>query len=184
MKYLALLRGVNVGGNNIIKMADLKACFEKLGCTEVTTYIQSGNVIFSSSKSEANLSKLIESALSKTFGYNASIVLIKQRELKRMLDSKPKNFGSEPTIYRYDVMFLKKPLTAKQALKEISCREGVDRTLAGSGVLYFSRLISRISQSRINKIIQSPIYKQITIRNWNTAQKLAQLIEKNSNRRN
>lgn len=117
MKYLALLRGINVGGNNIIKMANLKASFEKLGCTDVSTYIQSGNVIFSSSKSEANLSKLIESALSKTFGYKASIVLIKQRELKRILDSKPKNFGSKPTTYRYDVMFLKKTAHRKTSTK-------------------------------------------------------------------
>ncbi|NCP46313.1 MAG: DUF1697 domain-containing protein, partial [Flavobacteriales bacterium] len=47
-QYLALLRGINVGGNNIIKMVDLKACFEKMGFTDVKTYIQSGNVIFTS----------------------------------------------------------------------------------------------------------------------------------------
>ncbi len=178
MKYLALLRGINVGGNNIIKMVDLKACFEKLGCTDVSTYIQSGNVIFSSSKSEPSLCEVIEQALSKTFGYKASVVLIKQRDLKRIFDSKPKDFGTEPSAYRYDVMFLKKPLTAKQAVKEVSCREGVDQAFAGSGVLYFTRLISRITQSQINKIILSPIYKQITIRNWNTTQKLAQRMEK------
>jgi uncharacterized protein (DUF1697 family) len=55
-KYLALLRGINVGGNNIIKMVDLKACFEKMGFLDVSTYIQSGNVLFSSP--ETSLTKL------------------------------------------------------------------------------------------------------------------------------
>jgi hypothetical protein len=51
-QYVALLRGINVGGNNLIKMADLKACFEKLDLAEVATYIQSGNVLFSTTETD------------------------------------------------------------------------------------------------------------------------------------
>ena len=76
-QYLALLRGINVGGNNIIKMADLKACFESLGLTDVVTYIQSGNVIFKSAeKDKAKLTKMIEAGLSKRFNYEARLVVI------------------------------------------------------------------------------------------------------------
>ena len=54
-RYIALLRGINVGGNNIIRMADLKQSFEELGFSEVTTYIQSGNVLFNSSEGDKQL---------------------------------------------------------------------------------------------------------------------------------
>ncbi len=179
MNYLALLRGINVGGNNIIKMVALKACFEALGFKEVVTYIQSGNVIFSSPKTDGEeLCQKIERALSKTFGYSACVVLVKQPDLRRVVESAPKGFGTEPMLYRYDVLFLKKPLKAKEEIKNIPRKEGIDEVRAGTSVLYFSRLISKATQSRMSKIVSLPIYKQMTIRNWNTTQKLFTLMEK------
>ncbi len=179
MTYLALLRGINVGGNNSIKMVALKACFEKLGCKDVKTFIQSGNVIFSSSAgSQAALCNKIETGLSKTFGYKASVVLLKQSALKRIVQKAPKGFGGDSTVYRSNVIFLKQPISAKQTLKAIPQKDGVDQVWAGTGVLYFSILISKATQSRISKLISLPVYKQMTIRNWNTTQKLLALTEK------
>ena len=75
-RYVALLRGINVGGKNLIKMTDLKACFEALGFENVSTYIQSGNVLFSANKSnQAKLTSRIEEALSKTFNYKSRVVV-------------------------------------------------------------------------------------------------------------
>ncbi len=69
-----MLRGINVGGNNIIKMADLKACFERMGFSNVSTYIQSGNVIFESTKKDAaRLEKKIETSLSEAFRYDSRV---------------------------------------------------------------------------------------------------------------
>lgn len=65
--YLALLRGINVGGKNKVPMAELKACFEELGCENVRTYIASGNVMFESNKSSAELTEEIQEALPKKF---------------------------------------------------------------------------------------------------------------------
>lgn len=177
MKYVALLRGINVGGNNLIKMADLKTCFEKQGLEAVSTYIQSGNVLFASKKSGApELCKRIEATLTKTFDYRASVVLVSEKQLSDVVRRAPKGFGKEPDKYRYDVLFLKPPLAAAAAIKDVKTRAGVDQVFAGAGVLYFSRLIAKVTQSQLNKIVGSPVYKNLTIRNWNTTTKLFQLM--------
>lgn len=178
-QYLALLRGINVGGNNIIKMADLKACFESMGLMDVVTYIQSGNVIFKSAeKDNAKLTMKIEIGLSERFDYEARLVVISHKQLKRAVDESPRGFGKEPDKFRYDAIFLKEPLTAKEAMKSISVKEGVDNAYAGKDVLYFSRLISRITSTHLTKIVGTPIYQNMTIRNWNTTTKLLALMEK------
>ena len=171
--YIALLRGINVGGNNIIKMSDLKACFEDMKFMDVTTYIQSGNVLFSTEEQNKQLLvTIIEQHLSERFNYQSRIVLISTEHLRRIVASSPEFFGNNPAEYRYNVLFLKEPLTEKEAMKSIPIREGVDQVFAGEGVLYFSQLISLISKSYLTRIIGQPIYKEITIRNWNTTTKL------------
>ena len=77
------------------------------------------------------------------------------------------------------MIFLKAPLTSTTAIKEVEMKEGVDQCWTGSGVLYFSRLISRVTSSRIS-IVGRPIYQQMTIRNWNTTTKLRELIDEPS----
>ncbi|HCT30569.1 MAG TPA: DUF1697 domain-containing protein [Bacteroidales bacterium] len=175
--YLALLRGINVGGNNIIKMTDLKACFESMGFTDVKTYIQSGNVLFKSTELDKNkLTIDIENKLSSSFNYQSKIVLITYEQLKIAVKDAPKGFGLNPNEYRYDVLFLKEPLTSDEAIKSVKLREGVDNAHAGNDVLYFSRLISLAGKSYLTKIISLPIYKSMTIRNWNTTTKLLELM--------
>jgi uncharacterized protein (DUF1697 family) len=177
-KYLALLRGINVGGNNIIKMVALKGCFEGLGFSDVTTFIQSGNVIFSSEEKDVVvLCGKIEKALSDEFGYKACVVLMTDKALKDAVKLAPKGFGQESTVYRYDVVFLKQPLTARRAIKDVPLKEGVDTVHAGKNVLYFSRRISQAAQSKLSKMIRLPIYKSMTIRNWNTTTRLLHLME-------
>jgi uncharacterized protein (DUF1697 family) len=88
----------------------------------------------------------------------------------------PKRFGAAPDRYRYDVLFLKKPLTAATAMKTVPAREGVDDVQAGTGVLYYSRLISEASRSRLSKIVSLPIYQRMTIRNWRTTTKLLEMM--------
>jgi uncharacterized protein (DUF1697 family) len=85
--------------------------------------------------------------------------------------------GSDPDTYRYDVIFLKEPVTAAQAMKSISTKEGVDQAFAGKGVLYFSRLSSKGSQSHLARIIGMPIYQSMSIRNWNITTKLLKMME-------
>lgn len=176
--YVALLRGINVGGKNLIRMSDLKACFEAQGFENVSTYIQSGNVIFSApASSAATLTAALEAALGKTFGYAARIVLRTRKQLDETVRLAPKGFGKDPAKYRYDVLFLMEAITAAAALDVVPCKEGVDQVHAGKGALYFSRLISKATQSRLNKLVALPIYKSMTIRNWNTTTKLLALMQ-------
>ena len=178
-QYLALLRGINVGGNNIIKMKDLKACFEQMGFTDVVTYIQSGNVLFKSpEKDRPKLTHKIEKALSERFNYKSRMVVVAHKELRKIVDGAPNGFGKDLDKYRCDVIFLKEPLTARDAMKNVSLKKGVDAAHAGKSVLYFSRLISKATQSHLSKIIALPMNQNMTIRNWNTTTKLLALMEK------
>lgn len=178
-KYVAFLRGINVGGNNIIKMAELKACLTEAGFIDVVTYIQSGNVIFTGPKTDAEkLGRAFADALTKQFRYSAPIVVRSHQEMKDIAAAAPKGFGSQPDIYRYNVIYLKEPLTPHEAMQSISTKEGVDEAAAGPHVLYFSNLIAKATQSQLNRIIQMPVYKNMTIRNWNTTTKVLALMEK------
>jgi len=177
-QYVALLRGINVGGKNLIKMTDLKTSFDALGLENVSTYIQSGNVLFSATGSDqATLTKQIEAALSKSFSYESRVVVRSHKQMKEIVTKAPKGFGSDQATYRYDVVFLKEPLTAVQAMKSVKAKEGVDLAFAGKGVLYFSRLISKASSSHLTRIIGMPVYQSMTIRNWNTTTKLLGLMD-------
>ena len=172
-RYIALLRGINVGGNNIIRMSDLKASFEELGFSDVVTYIQSGNVLFNTGEKDKQLLiERIEQHLTERFAYQSKIVLLSKEQLQHIVDAAPAGFGDHPDEYRYNVLFLKEPLTADEALQSIRTREGVDQAWTGDGVLYFSVLITRATQSYLSKIVGQPIYQSLTIRNWNTSTKL------------
>lgn len=176
--FVCLLRGINVGGKNVIKMTDLAACFEMLGFRKVRTYIQSGNVVFDSDEPDpAGLAGLIEVTLSKTFRYDSRVVVRSAEEVKEIVVQAPDGFGEDPSTYRYDVFFLKEPLTASQAITSITPREGVDQVWAGNHALYASRLISRASQSYLTRITGLPIYQDMTIRNWNTTTRLLKMME-------
>ena len=176
MRFIALLRGINVGGNNIIKMADLKACFVEMGFQNVATYIQSGNVAFDAEVSDVEiLTTNIEKGLSSRFHYESVVVVVPQNQVEQIVGNAPEGFGSSPEEYRYDVFFLKSPMTATEAMTYIKAREGVDFVTAGDGVIYFSRLIAKAGQSYMTGILKTALYKHITIRNWNTTTKLTSL---------
>lgn len=176
MTYIALLRGINVGGNNIIKMADLRACFEKAGYANVVTYIQSGNVVFEAKQTPlATLEDDIERLLKKVFDYNGLVVVLSLHDLRQIVSKAPRGFGTKPDSYRYDVIFLKQPLSPAAAVLAIPTHPTVDSISAGTKAVYFSREIKNASKSRLSKIAGYPIYKQLTIRNWNTTNKLLAL---------
>jgi uncharacterized protein (DUF1697 family) len=177
-RYVALLRGINVGGKNLIRMPALKAAFEADGFEDVATYIQSGNVLFeTSAKGGAALAKRIEAMLESAFGIPLVVVVRSRAQLRAVVDRAPDGFGADPGRYRYYVIFLKEPLTAKTAMKSVSMKEGVDEVYAGKGVLYSSSLLARLVQSHLNKIASHPAYKHMTIRNWNTTTKLLGLLD-------
>jgi uncharacterized protein (DUF1697 family) len=169
---VALLRGINVGGRNIIRMKDLKACFEEHGFDRVETYIQSGNVLFDGPTGAGALTRRLEAMLGEAFEYRACVVLRTRAQMESIVRAAPPGFGADLERYRCDVMYLRAPLTATRALASVPTKRGVDQAHAGPGVLYFSRLASRASASQLPKIVGLPMYGSLTIRNWNTTVKL------------
>ena len=175
--YVALLRGINVGGNNLIKMADLRTSFGEMGFTRVETYIQSGNVVFCAKKmSKARLTEMVEQALSESFSYESRVVIVSAAELQHVVAQAPKGFGKDPDLYRYDVLFVREPYKVSEALSQVPVNPDVDSVHSGDHALYYSRLIAKATASRLGKLVQQPAYKHITIRNWRTTTKLLEMV--------
>jgi uncharacterized protein (DUF1697 family) len=174
--YIALLRGINVGGKNIIKMERLKQVFVDMGFSDVKTYIQSGNVIFRTPESDKlKLTDRIEKQLQKNFSAEIKTLVLTADELAETIENAPEHFGTEPEKFRYDVWFLLPPTTANDVVSTIRLREGVDFLQAGKNAIYTSRLTNQMGRSYFSKIAQTPVYRNITIRNWNTATKLLEI---------
>lgn len=175
--YVALLRGINVGGNNIIKMSALKQVFEECGYTQVSTYIQSGNVLFESEeKNPQKIIQTIETHLSKVFNYDSKIVLRSKKELREIIDSVPSDWKTRQDIRCY-VAFTKDPVTPEEVFKAVKLRQDIDFATIGDGVLYMTTLLSGITKSGFTKLVGTQIYKHITIRNLNTTQKILERME-------
>ena len=176
--WLALLRGINVGGRNVIRMAELRECFAAEGFRDVVTYIQSGNVIFrSASFGPGELTARIEGMLAAAFDYRAKVTLRSREQMRAVVEGAPEGFGARPDVQRYDVLFLMAPLTAAAAMEHVRTRSGVDQAWAGEGVLYFSRLIAKASRSHLSRLASMSVYQSMTIRNWKTTTRLLQLME-------
>jgi len=176
-RYVALLRGINVGGKRPVPMADLREMFTTAGFGDVATYIQSGNVVFSSDRPAAGLEAQIETALAEQFEGPIPVVVRSLRQVRSVVQSAPPGFGEQPDDYHSDVIFLKTPLTPAAAMKVVQLRDGVDQAWAGSGVLYFARLSERRTQSRLSSIMGTPEYQLMTVRNWRTTTKLLAMLE-------
>jgi uncharacterized protein (DUF1697 family) len=174
---LVLLRGINVGGNNIIKMEALKKTFEELGCTGVKTYIQSGNIIFHADETDnAALTQKIEQALSKKFHYAARLALLDFGEMKKVIADMPAGFGETPDTFRCDVWFLLAGASPQDIMRQVKIREGVDQVYRGRKAVYAARLNSQAGKSFLTKIIREPVYQYITIRGFRTTLKLFDLM--------
>ena len=175
--HVALLRGINVGGRNRIAMTDLRDAFTECGFTEVSTYIQSGNVLFRTDRPASSLEGEIETALERRFGVPLVVVVRSHRQLRSVVERAPDGFGAEPDRYHSDVVFLRSPLTARQAMRVVQLRDGVDSAWSGRGVIYFARLSERRTQSKMASIVGTPEYQSMTIRSWSTTTKLLDMLD-------
>ncbi len=179
MQYVALLRGINVGGKNRIPMAGLKKCLEELGYADVNTYIASGNVILESDKPAHEIKAQLEKELPERFKLDDEIIkvlLLTHNQLQAIIDNKPEGFGEQPDKYHSDVLFLIDIDTAS-VMPLFNPREGVDKVWPGDGVVYSQRLSSQRTRSRLNIIMAMPAYKSMTIRSWSTTIKLLERLK-------
>ena len=177
--YLVLLRGINVGGRNKVLMKTLKGQLEGLGYEQVLTYIASGNVLLESAEPAEVIGPRIEAALTESFALDDEIVrvlVLDRGQLHDVIAHKPTGFGEQPGKYHSDAIFLM-GIDAATAMDAFNPREGVDVVWPGEGVIYSQRLSSERTKSRLSAIAASPLYKSMTVRSWNTTQKLWSLFQ-------
>jgi uncharacterized protein (DUF1697 family) len=178
--FLILLRGVNVGGKNKVSMAGLKKCLEDLGCSNVSTYIASGNVILQSERRAGDLQGQIETILPQRFTLDTELIkvlVLTRMQLQAIIDKKPEGFGEQPAKYHSDAIFLM-GIAVVEALQVFNPREGVDTVWPGDGVIYSQRLSAERTKSRLGKIVGTAAYSSMTIRSWNTTTTLLDLLRK------
>jgi uncharacterized protein (DUF1697 family) len=170
VRYVALLRGINVGGR-IIKMAELKAFFEETGYEEVTTVLQTGNVLFASSKGLPAVKRTIELGLSARFNYSAHVQVYSLKELKRIVDASPFE-GGDPATHSYAVFF-EKGLEEQLAAEANDLDHGVESIERGDGVIYWKVVKGSTLESDFAKYLSKSRYKSFhTSRNINTLRKI------------
>lgn len=177
--YLILIRGINVGGKNKLPMRGLREHLEKLGFINVSTYINTGNVILDSDESANQVRQTIEESLPKSFKLDSEILKVRvltHKELADIVADKPRGFGEQPDRYHSDAIFLM-DLDIDETMAIFSPREGVDKVWPGTDVVYSQRLSAERTKSRLSKIMASPAYKSMTIRSWQTTVKLLELLE-------
>lgn len=176
--YVALIRGINVGGRSPVGMTDLVAAFRKAGYANVRTHGQSGNVLFETDRTgSAKLESAIEKMLEDRLGISTLVVIRSRTELAATVAAAPADHGSKRL--RSDVFFLKQPLKAEAVLAEIpELRDGVDSIAIGPSALYFSRVAAQATKTRIQRFMAMPVFQQVTVRTWRVTTRLLELLEK------
>ena len=176
MTYVALLRGINVGGNNRVEMPRLAKTFEQLGFKNVKTYINSGNVIFESEVQQASkLSASIEKAIEQEFGFVVSVIVRDKNNISKVVEALPINWANN-TDMKCDVMFLWDEFDTEDTLKQPSIRAELEDVSYVSGAIIWRIERINVNRSGLPKIIGTPLYKKVTIRNCNTVRKLYALM--------
>jgi uncharacterized protein (DUF1697 family) len=174
MKYVAFLRGINVGGR-VVRMVDLKLCLEKGGFTDIKTLLQSGNVVFQSNQSDKNdVRQSLEDLVSKQFDYPAKILVYRHDELEPIVRAYP--FDTADEDYQHYVVFMDRG-KADQFIQEFGeVQNSVELMVKGEGVIYWMVKKGMTLKSERSKYFTKAAYKEFnTSRNIKTLQKLLAL---------
>jgi len=174
-RYVALLRSVNVAGHGRIAMTELRAFFEGLGYRDVTTYIQTGNVLFSTgSRNETGITAAIEDRLAEELGSSPAVILRSVTELRRIGTASPYvNVGAHPS--RHHVTFLATaPSPAALAALELP-PSGRDELVVDGREVYVSTPDGYAETKYGGAFLERRLELVSTTRNWNTVSKLCDL---------
>ena len=177
MIHVALLRGINVGGNRRVPMADLRRVMTDLGYEGVTTYINSGNVLFETKRADhLAMANTIEDALEGEFGFRCRVLVRSGTDVVAIAKAIPEHWGDR-TQRTGDVAYLLDGLDPKEVAKALGPREGIDNVVYARGALLWSVERKDLNRNGLQRLVGTPYYQQATVRNVNTARKLAALVE-------
>ncbi len=158
-------------------MSELKEVFERAGMRAVTTYINSGNVIFESENmDEDELVTILEQAINQHFGLPINVLLRNYDQMKKVITSLPESWQNNKII-KSDVLFLWKEIDSRSILDQLKIKPTIDQVIYTEGALLWSVSKDHVTKTGLTKLIGTPIYKKMTIRNVNTTRKLFQLMD-------
>jgi uncharacterized protein (DUF1697 family) len=172
--YVALLRGVNVGGHNKLPMNDLRTLVEAQGAEDVSTYIQSGNIVFRLTKGGApTFQKQLAGAIEREFGFKPGVMVLDAKTFKTILKNNPfAKDNKDPS--KLQVMFLMASATAA-ALKKVEAMLAKDERIKAKGKAVYFDAPSGIGRSKAAEVLARG-FKEGTMRNWRTCLRLEEIL--------
>lgn len=178
MRYIALLRGINVGGNNKLPMPALKKAFEEAGFTGVSTYINSGNVLFfSDMEDEQLLKQRCETLIEENFALKIPVAVVAAQTLVDAMAHAPPWWNTDKQS-KHNAIFVLPPATVHSVFQQVGeAKPEYEQVGFYGNVIFWSAPIKTFSKTRWSKVVGTAAYGSITIRNANTANKLAQLVQ-------
>ena len=175
--FVCLLRGINVGGNNMIRMSSLKTSFEQMGFTDVTTYINSGNIIFRSKDGDARkLETKIQRMLEREYKLGCKVVVRSFAEMAALVKSSPKTWKGDER-WKYNVIFLRHSIDSKSILDALNAKPEIEEVIYRRGTVLWATKVSDAKQSAWIKLPSKKIFQDMTVRNLNTTKKIYELMK-------
>ncbi len=173
--FVALLRGINVGGHNILPMQDFRELLTTLGCVDVATYIQSGNAVFRHTGGSDQVSASISASIESDFGFRPPVMVLTADEFRSIVAANPfQAIVSEPKLQH--IMFMREPATKPnmQRMNEIAAN-GEEFLLAESA--FYLHAPNGIGRSKLAAEAEKCLGVQATGRNWRTVCKIVSLLD-------
>ena len=172
MIYVALLRGINVGGNKKVDMKELKTVFEGAGMSSVKTYINSGNIVFTDdSHRKDDLSAALEGAIAAHFDLSIKVLVYAFGDFQRIAANIPHDWTNDKDM-KSDVWFLWMEADAESVLEQLTIKPEIDRVKYVPGAVLWSVDKDKVTRSGMSKVVGTRLYKLVTVRNVNTVRKL------------
>jgi uncharacterized protein (DUF1697 family) len=176
---ISMLRGVNVGGHNKIKMEALRALYESLKLRDAQTYVQSGNVVFRTNERDiARLTKRIEDGIERKFGFRPDVILRTAAEMREVVARNPfaKRRGIEPSKLLVTFLASDPDAEAREKVRQMKCDPEELRMEGREIYIYFPNGMgrSKLPWARLDKVLKTPV----TGRNWNSVTKMLEMAEK------
>ncbi|ALS79497.1 DUF1697 domain-containing protein [Planococcus kocurii] len=176
MLYVALLRGINVGGKNKIEMKLLKQAFEELGMSSVVTYINSGNIIFANpTHSEEQLAERLEETIYSHFNLRIHLLIYSAEAFRKIAQAIPEQWTNDSQM-KSDVLFLWQDVDHEAVLDRLTIHKEVDRVFYVPGAILWSVNKDKVSTSGMVKVAGTTLYRHVTVRNVNTVRKILMLL--------
>jgi uncharacterized protein (DUF1697 family) len=176
-QWAVLLRGINVGGNNVIPMASLRREFEAMGFHDPQTHIQSGNVLVGSPRRpSAATVRRIERHLSDAFGYGARVVVRDTAEMEEIVGAMPADWAPEDRTRRHYVLFLTDHITPEDVVGDLVVDPALEAITTSRHAVYWSAPIATLTRTKMVRFAAHPAYKEVTIRNARVTLKLLELL--------